>query len=316
MVIKAKGGLGNRMLSAVTGIALAGCLKRKPVIDWRDGMYLPIGINLYPKLFEDPIGIDVSIFDDETDVHPSIWSGKLSEHPVNMIVRNFPKEHSNPFIYRKLCIPLNGTDAAENVAVFWSYLPKMARISRMLRRENPYSNCSMDEVTHRLLKEFFTPKEHIRSAVEAVFAGRSRPVIGVHIRFTDRKVPLEKIEHGIRTMRARLPQSDIFLATDSSEARQFILARFDRVFENRKEFSASGLALHGSAANFADPQIEAENAVIDMFALANCDWLVHSRHSTYSVAASLIGNIPATHQIDVDRWNLKVITKRYFQAYA
>jgi hypothetical protein len=51
LLIKGKGGLGNRMLSAVCGLALADLTGRTPIIDWRDGSYAPIGTNAYPLLF-------------------------------------------------------------------------------------------------------------------------------------------------------------------------------------------------------------------------------------------------------------------------
>jgi hypothetical protein len=52
-----------------------------------------------------------------------------------------------------------------------------------------------------------------------------------------------------------------------------------------------------------------------MYALSSCDWLVHSRHSTFSVAAALIGGIPKSRQRDIDRSNPRVVVKRWIQAW-
>ncbi|ODP36544.1 hypothetical protein BFL28_05590 [Sphingomonas turrisvirgatae] len=304
------------MLSAVTGIALAELGGRAPVIDWRDGMYLPVGENLYPALFEDPVGIDPAQFDMREDVAPALWSGRLSEQPVNIISRNFPTKHRSPFIYRRLSIDLNGPDPAPPIGVFWSYLPKILRMRAKLQRNPRFRGKSIDAIMHDLLARYFTPNAEVRAEVERIFAGRKRPVIGVHIRFTDRKAPLPKIEAALRKLRSDMPNSDIFLATDSAEAQNYILARFDRVFAIEKQMATAGQALHFSQGGMTDALREAQNALIDMCALAQSDWLIHSRHSTFSVVASLIGGIPEAKQIDVDRHNAKVVVKRWFQAYA
>lgn len=316
LLIKAKGGLGNRMLAAVTGVILAQLSGRTPVIDWRDGLYLPEGINLYPLLFRDPLGIDPAVFDGSQSVAPALWAGRLAEQPVSIIARHFPNSHSSPFIYRRLSVPLSGADPLAPVGVFWSYLPKLARLRGRLRADRRFDGRNLDAITQDMLHRFFTPNDRVRHMVSDLFAGRNRPVIGVHIRFTDRKVPLAKIERALARLRARSPASDIFLATDSAEAQSYITARFERVFTIDKQLVEDGQALHYAGTQMGDPVREAENAVIDMFALAACDWLIHSRHSTFSVAASLIGGIPAKRQIDVDRFNPKVIVKRWFQAFA
>lgn len=316
LLIKAKGGLGNRMLAAVTGIILAQLSGRTPVIDWRDGLYVPEGTNLYPLLFRDPVGIDPAEFDASTAVAPALWAGRLAEQPVSMIARHFPNKHSSPFLYRRLSVPLTGADPAAPIGVFWSYLPKLARLRARLRADRRFDGRSLDAITQDMLHRHFTPNDRVRQALSDLFAGRHRPIIGVHIRFTDRKVPLAKIERALARLRTRSPASDIFLATDSAEAQAFVTSRFKRVFTIDKQLVEDGQALHYAGTRMADPIREAENAVIDMFALSECDWLIHSRHSTFSVAASLIGGIPAARQIDVDRLNLKVVVKRWFQAVA
>lgn len=316
LLIKAKGGLGNRMLAGVTGVILARLTGRTPVIDWRDGLYVPEGTNLYPLLFRDPIGVDPAQFDASPSVAPPLWAGRLAEQPVSIIARHFPDKHSSPFIYRRLSVPLSGADPAAAIGVFWSYLPKLARLRRRLQADRRFDGRNLDAITQDMLHRFFTPNDRVRQAIADLFAGRPRPVIGVHIRFTDRKVPLAKIERALTRLRMRAPDSDIFLATDSAAAQDHITARFERVFTIDKQLVEDGQALHYAGTQMSDPVREAENAVIDMFALAECDWLIHSRHSTFSVAASLIGGIPGRRQIDVDRFNLKVIVKRWFQAVA
>lgn len=314
LVIKAKGGLGNRMLSAITGLALADLTGRTPYIDWRDGMYLAPGENLYPALFDASWMGEVAQLDHETDVAPSLWSGRLAEHPVDVIRRDFPKQHQDPLLYRRLSIPFSGKAPTAKVGVFWSYLPKLRRLAGRLARDPRFAGRSLDTITQGYLDRYFRPVQQVTQRIDAVFDKLEKPVIGVHIRFTDRKVPLDRIMRELDRLARAMPEATIFLATDSEEAQTAILSRFPNVVTIEKALSKSDVALHFSSESFVDPVEEARNALADMMALARCDWLLHSRHSTFSVTAALIGHIPASRQVDIARLDPVVRTKQFFQA--
>ncbi|MEL6530946.1 MAG: hypothetical protein AAFQ27_13370 [Pseudomonadota bacterium] len=314
LVIKAKGGLGNRMLSAITGCVLAELNGRTPYIDWRDGMYMPPGENLYPLLFDASWMGDLAAFDNERDVTPDCWSGHMDEQPVDIIRRDFPKEHRNPFLYRKLSIDLTAVDPGSRVAVFWSYLPKLKRLARRIRQHQAFSRKSAEAITCDFLDRFFTPVPEVRREVDRVFHGIEGPVIGVHIRFTDRKAPLPKIVGELEGLVATTPDATVFLATDSAEAQDAVVERFPDTITIDKALSDGTAALHFTSEEFADPIVEARNALVDMMALARCDYLLHSSHSTFSVTAALHGRIPKDRQVDVDRLNAKVKIKQFIQA--
>lgn len=313
LVIKAKGGLGNRMLSAVTGIVLARLNNRQPYVDWRDGMYVESGKNLYPLLFDAGWMGDLSALDEAKEVVPAIWSGRVAEHPVDLIRRHFPNQHQDPLLYRKMSLDFHRPDPAP-VAVYWSYLPKLRRLASRMAQSDEFRGRSLDDVTSDILAHHFRPVAEVQEQVEAIFADLKRPVIGVHIRFTDRKAPLPKIVAELEALHRRNPGASIFLATDSAEAQEAILSRFPDTRTIGKALASGDKALHFSSEGFADPVTEARNALVDMIALSRCDWLLHSRHSTFSVTAALIGRIPRERQIDVDGRNLKVILKQFVQA--
>lgn len=315
LLIKGKGGFGNRILSAATGIVIAELTDRIAIIDWRDGEYMPRGTNAYPLLFEDPVGVDVAAFDDRTDVVPEIWQGRLGIHPTDMIEESFPGRHSDPRIYRKLSIDLVRPQADEQLAVFWSYLPKMARIGRLRRHDPRFRSMGNSQVAQWALAKYFRPSPRVRNEVEAIFAGRTGPIVGVHIRYTDRKVSLDRIFVAVQRLRRKLPEVSIFLATDNASVQAAFQKRFDRVFVIDKVLGDDDNSLHEHV-QLDDPLHEAENALIDMWALSRCDWLVHSRHSTFSVAAALIGSIPTSRQFDIDRLNGRVVAKRWIQTWA
>lgn len=315
LIIKAKGGFGNRILSACTGVVIAQVTGRTPVIDWRDGEYLETGENAYPPLFDDPVGVRPEAFDERHDVVPALWQGRLNEHPTQIISDRFPDEHSNPLIYRRLSVDLARPDVSSPLAVFWSYLPKMARVRRRAIRNPQLRGMSSSDLMRWALARHFRPNARIRGAVDEIFAGRTRPVIGVHIRYTDRKVSLDRIFREVAHLRRRMPEAPIFLATDNGGVQQQFRERFGNVFVIEKTLGDDDNSLHEHVVA-DDPLLEAENALIDMWALSSCDWLIHSRHSTFSVAAALIGGIPRSRQRDIDRWNVRVVVKRWVQTWA
>ena len=314
LVIKAKGGLGNRMLSAVTGLVLARLQGRSPHIDWRDGMYVPAGTNLYPLLFDAAWMGDLAAFDNATDVAPSIWSGRMTQHPTDVIHAEFPDAHQDPLIYRRLSVDLAGPGPEHAVAVFWSYVSKVKRLERRMARHPDFAGKSLDDVTRAMLARYFDPVPEVKQLVDAVLTRDGRPTIGVHIRFTDRKAPLEKMVNRLTRLREQKPNARLFLATDSMAAQEAVLMRFPDAIQIEKSLDTGGAALHVASGRFADPVAEARNALADMVALSRCDWLVHSSHSTFSVTAALMGGIPKSRQIDVDRFNPKVRLKQFVQA--
>lgn len=315
LIIKAKGGFGNRILSAATGVTLASLIGRTAVIDWRDGEYLARGINAYPLLFADPTLVDIATFDERNDVVPAIWKGRLDEHPTDIIEQFYPDDHSNPYVYRKLSIDLARPQVMEPLAVFWSYLPKMTRIRMHVARSAKYHKMRRDDVIRTAITRYFRPNERVTAEVDGLFAGRDHPIIGVHVRYTDRKVSLDRIYKEVFLLRKAMPDAPIFLATDNERVQGKFCKDFTNVFFIEKALGDDENSLHEHLV-LEDRLREAENALIDMWALSSCEWLVHSRHSTFSVAAALIGGIPRMRQRDIDRRNPRVVAKRWVQTWA
>jgi hypothetical protein len=221
-------------------------------------------------------------------------------------------KHSSPTIYHKYCVDLGRTDQPEDMAVFWCYLPKMPRLARHLARDPRFAGRSPDAVFAEYLTRYFTPNARVRSEVARLRADLPRPALGVHIRYTDLKVPLGKVRARIRTRLGKMPGATIFLATDNAEIQAQITAEFGDVRVAPKYLPPSGARLHdGHAAH--DKRFEAENAMIDMWMLAGCDHLIYSRNSTFSISSALIGDLPRDRQDDVDRFNPAVVLKRFVQ---
>lgn len=312
LVIKAKAGLGNRMLSAVTGLIYADLSGRTPVIDWRDGVYAALGVNAYPLLFELPLAHDPAEFDAATEVTPAVWSGRMASH-VGPLLNG---AHEGARLYRRSCVDLSRLDQPEPVAVFWSYVPKVPRLHRLMRRDARFRGRPDYEIIAGYLTRYFRPNARVRQAVAAALDPLPRPVIGAHLRYTDMTGPLDKVKTEIARIRARLPEAPIFLATDSAKAQADILGTFGNLHVTEKYLPEDGRQLHAHLDHAGvDPVLEAENAMIDMWALAACDHLIYSRNSTFSGTSALIGGIPPARLHNVDSANPRIVLKRFLQDY-
>ncbi|MFW2541558.1 NodZ family protein [Primorskyibacter sp. 2E107] len=314
LIIKAKGGLGNRMLSAVCGLIFADLTGRAPIIDWRDGSYAPEGVNAYPLLFDTPIDTPIEAFDDHPGpVNPPVWQGDLDKSPTDLIDRLDPALHSGARVYRRFCTDLTRLHAPEDLAVFWCYLPKFGRLASHLRRDARFRGRSEDSLLQEYLARYFTPNRRVREAVEAYRARFGRPLIGVHVRYTDRKIPVEPLEAALDKALAKKPGARIFLATDNIEIQKRFAERYGDIHFTDKYLPEDGARLHLPQAEI-EKQREAENALIDIHLLAGCDHLICSRHSTFAETAILIGSLRDRMQ-DVDRFNPAVVSKRIVQRY-
>lgn len=313
LLIKAKGGLGNRMLSAVSGVVFAELTGRTPVIDWRDGSYAPLGQNAYPVLFDSPAMPLAQDFDDITEgVDPLIWRNHLGLTPQAMVEKFYPDRHSSALVYRRLCTDLSRLDKPDPLAVFWCYLPKFGRLARHMRHHPQFRGRRLDEVMSERLARYFTPNATVRTRIADWRATLRAPVVGVHVRYTDRKVPLAPLKRALRSRLARMPDATIFLATDNAMIQSEFAAEFDGVRFIDKMLRSDGSRLHVPSKDGATTR-EAENALIDMHLLAGCNHLIYSKHSTFSVTATLIGGLPPERQTDIDAWSPKVVAKRIIQ---
>jgi hypothetical protein len=314
LVIKGKAGLGNRMLSAVTGLVYADISNRIPTIDWRDGSYAPPGTNAYPLLFETPITVDPAQLDDEDNVAPAIWRNNLGRSPSELIARLDPKRHSDPFIYRKYCIDLGRLDESARVGVFWSYLPKLEKLPRTAVRDR-WPHLNLQQITRSYLGRYFRLQPWIARKLQDLLQPLRRPIIGVHIRFSDLRVPVDKIEAQLKAARIKLSGSTIFLATDNADIETRIKQAFGDVYCLKKWFPRVNDVMHQNPSN-PDPIGEAANALVDMYALAQCDQLIYSSHSTFAVASKLLGDMTDSRTYDIDRYSPVLILRNLINRIA
>jgi hypothetical protein len=129
----------------------------------------------------------------------------------------------------------------------------------------------------------------------------------------DRKTSLKDFLRHVDKLHAKKPQATIFLATDNKEAEDQIRARYPKVVTTPKWFPEGGISMHQNP-ECPDRTNNAVEALIDMYLLAECDYLVFPGSSTFSKIASLISTMPRANAIDIERYSPRIRIKRFVKA--
>ena len=175
----------------------------------------------------------------------------------------------------------------------------------MQKSGNGYGGLDKNGIIKKVLKEEMPLQENIRIRIDD-FKQKywAEKVIGVHIRYTDRK--------NLGRLLDRYPDAHIFLATDNKNVEEEYKSKFKNVFSTSKWYPESGGSMHqnGGCENKVENGIE---ALVDMYLLADCDGLVYSGQSTFSVISSILSDANRSDIIDIDRFNLKLHLKTFIR---
>lgn len=311
LVVKAKGGMGNRMLCAVTGIIYGRLTGRAVVIDWRDGAYSNDGSNTFSRFFSCASIYPESVLPRDGTILPKVWKGKLHKSMSQMLHEFDPDKHSSIKIHRKYSIDVRRLDYDEDIIAFWYYTGRMKAMKKHLRnRLNGYAGLVTNGIIRKVLTEQMVLQQDIRQRIDE-FKAKYWPekVIGVHIRHTDRKINLAKYERYLRRFLKRCPDAHIFLATDNQQVCRDYQKRFKNVFSTPKWFPKGMASMHQNI-NCPDKVANGIEALVDMYLLAKCDYLIYSGHSTFSFISRILSNAQPKNVVDIDRFNVKVRSKK------
>ncbi|MBC9032789.1 hypothetical protein IAG41_10335 [Sphingomonas sp. JC676] len=312
---KGKAGLGNRMLAAITGWLYAELSGRIFVPDWSDFTYSNDGTNVFHQLFQCERSLSALPDLAETSVAPPVWAGRLDKSANDMVTELDNDDHGGATLWRKYSVDLTRLDHAERYAMFWSYTQHI----QLLRKHftgawAEWAKLSDDQVIARVLQRHILLAPGIRRQVDA-FKAANLPgeVIGVHVRYMDRRTSIHDFLKHLDKLHAKRPDAAIFLATDNKEAENLIRGRYPRVVTTPKWFPEGGISMHQNP-ECPDRTNNAVEALIDMYLLAECDYLIFPGSSTFSKIASLISKMPRAKMIDIERYNPRIRLKKLIKA--
>lgn len=315
LIIKTKGGMGNRMLCTVTGLMYAKITGRTVSVDWRDQVYADAGINAFPLFFASPTSPEIHLKNESNSVVPVIWNGNLNKSISQMIKLKHPNKHSSIFIHKKYSIDPSQISYPEDILVYWSYTERINRMRNLFPAHFPHY---VKKNKCHILKEALTSMLPLQDNIKKLIEERKTAlwedkVIGVHVRFTDRKVNLKLYDTPIRRILKKMPRAQIFLATDNTDIIAYFKKNYRKVIYTEKWFPENCGSLHQNT-SCPDKTQNGIEALIDMYLLAECDALIYPEHSTFSWISSILSNASPSDIIDVTKYDIKIRLKRFVRA--
>lgn len=317
LVVKAKGGMGNRMLCAVTGILYGSLAGRKVVVDWRDKTYSNDGTNSFSKFFSCSDVYPEKVLPENMTVYPQIWEGQINKSIDDMLCEYDPDKHSSIRIHSKYSVNIHKLEYEYDTLVFWYYqeLIKILQKHFNCLKDNEFFNLPKNHIIQKVLREKMVPVREVREKI-AIFkeANWAQEVIGLHIRHTDRKTDLVKYVRALRRFRKRSPNAHIFLATDNREVIEDYASHYKNVFSTPKWYPDGMSSMHQNR-SCPDKIANGIEALVDMYLLAECDYLIYPGCSTFSRIGRLLSDIDPQNIVDIDQFSPKVHLKRAIREF-
>jgi Nodulation protein Z (NodZ) len=297
LVVKGSSGLGNRMFAALTGVLYARLSGRELYIDWSDAAYSDDGSNVFHRFFVCPLFGPGDDFPATDSVTPEIWRGHLRDSVPELgrryghiTRRRLRRELTARRVFQRLSsIDLAELEHDAEVAVWWNWTQLIDPMRPHLRRELPeLGRMSNPQILRRLLARELVLHPRIQERVDEF---RSRhfdgPTVGVHLRLSDRRVRTAEILDKLDRLLSREPGLRVFGATDNVEAAESLKRRYGPVIMTPHWFPAVGESLHLNR-NCPDLAESGVEALVDMYLLAGCDYLIGDSTSSFTRVAAIL----------------------------
>lgn len=305
MIIKGCAGLGNRLYTLSNAIDYAKRNNRVIYVDWKDGQFDVRGKNAFYEFFSlnnIEFITDISEIEnfDKRSVYPQIWKKHLEENLYEnfyadklKILSKFPSRWLKSF--PRFSMKASYWQYKENKGKsiwknFWSnknfirgeYLPNKIEedivifvdFSPLYFEGIIRENIVLYEETLKKIRDF--------SALHQL----RKDTIGIHIRYTDKKPDssFDKLYDTIEKI--GLDGKKIFLSTDNLDIQSHIQKKYSEVIVYPKylpDEQKEGLhqwALYNNEEDMKRNMFE--ESVIDMWLLAECEYLIYQNNSSFS----------------------------------
>lgn len=311
LLVKANGGMGNRMLCAITGILYGRLTGRQVVVDWRDQAYSNDGSNTFGAFFACPDAQREHILPADASIRPKVWESHLDWSVSEMLHRYDPDRHSSATIHRKYSVDVRKLEYSEDILVFWNYQHRLRALRKRLPLLDPgFAGLSIHGVIRKVLLESMRLSGTVRQRLDEFKAAHwPETVIGLHIRYSDRRTELARYERCLKRVLRQRPDAHVFLATDNRGVHDHYLKQYENVFSTPKWYPDGMESMHQNT-QCQDRVANGIEALVDMYLLAQCDFLIFPSVSTFSLISAILSDAPRDHIMDLDRFNVTVRAKR------
>ncbi len=296
LIVKGIAGLGNRILAALTGILYARLAGRRLIIDWSDPAYSNSGTNVFHDLFLCTLYDPADKIPATGSVSPAIWQGNLYNSATSM---RKPYKNNTEFL-KNTSIDLTRLKYGEEIAVMWAYHGEVDQLRGHFKGTyEEYAEMSKEAILSGLLREDLILHPRIQSKVNEFRQKEfSRKTVGVHIRYTDHRAGLLAILDKLNTLLRLEPGLQVFLATDNIQIKKMLEENYPGVITTPHWYPKPGSRIHNNLA-CPDRLESGIESLVDLYLLAECDYLIIDTSSTFSYVAMLLAKAPNSDVYDL-----------------
>ncbi len=304
-VVRASGGLSNRLQALLGGIAYCLLTDRILCVDWRDGLYSDDFSNVFPLWFRvDGLATAtcqevLAAFNQGAEVFPPFWKEYLPDAiAVEYLFNNndHMAQHCQTAYdidyaaHRGLKHFLHNDAHAAPILVYWGWdVQGVTSLIPLLQEKfTEYALQSTVEVQRTLLQKHVSPTEKVLHEVHVFSAERfTKPLIGIHIRHSDLQSPLPRM---LATLQEVYTDEDaIFLCTDNALVEKMVQRLYPQCITRSKLFQGINVPLHCYVEGISNVE-KGFDAVVEMLLLARCSQLIYYAPSSFSRISLLYGN--------------------------
>ena len=288
------------MLCALTGILYARLAGRRVCVDWRDFSYSSDGLNAFPRFFEYASYTPTDEIPATDSVSPTVWRGHLHD-PAWYLREQYGNVHDSE-TWRTFSVDLTKLDYQEDVVVLWTYNAQVNSLRCHFKGEfKGLAQASTEAILSKLLREDLRLDPQVRERV-ARFKGRSfgTRTVGVHVRYTDHRVGLWAILKQLSALLQREPELRVFLSTDNARVKSLFADCCHGVVTTSHWYPTPGLTIHQNR-SCPSPIESGIEALVDLYLLAECDYLIGDTSSSFFYVAKLLSKAPDPNIFDVRR---------------
>jgi hypothetical protein len=280
----------------LSSILYADLTGRKLSIDWTDKLFYGLnGRNGFTELFDAPHVDEAEPIWDCDSVAPVTWRGNLRRSADEFMHEreNGREEPDNCHrIAAKYTIDLGCLNYPERVAIRWAWDDELWRLRPHLKGAYAaWAELSDEEILRKLASGLVFAPIVLRRAEEFRKREFGPVTIGMHIRYTDRKNSYAKYHSIASRIMRNHPAASVFLATDNKAVEDDLRGRYPHLIATPKWYAPSGTPLHRTR-ECPDALERAAEALIEMYLLSRCDYLIYNSTSTYGVMARLFSQVP------------------------
>jgi hypothetical protein len=301
LLVKGTSGLGDRIKYLSTGLFYAHLTGRRLIVDWSDHYFSNDGTNVFHRFFQCSLSNPADEIPLTDYVSPSIWQGHLHESAPDMR-RRYGRINDRQ-AWRKLSSDLRRVDYQEDVLVMCGHtLPINLLRSQVEGPFKEFAQASKEAIQRKLLREDLRLHPQIREKVDQFKDHNFRAnTVGVHVRYTDYRIHVGSVLKRLDGLLEQEPDIRIFLATDNLQIKRLFEDLYRGVITRPHLYASTpGLPIH-IGDNRPDPTESGIAALVDLYLLAECNYLIIDTSSSFSYLAALISKTTPANIFDVKR---------------